>query len=83
MSRTARFLRFAARGYQLSFAAVLGGQCRFHPSCSDYALEALARFGAVRGSALAFWRILRCHPFNPGGFDPPPPAPGPRPRAEV
>jgi putative membrane protein insertion efficiency factor len=44
-------------------------RCRFYPSCSSYALEALARHGAIRGLALATWRVLRCHPWNPGGVD--------------
>jgi len=47
--------------------------CRFHPSCSAYALEALQTHGPFRGSFLAAWRLMRCHPFNPGGLDPVPP----------
>ena len=60
------------RGYQYALAPFLGGACRFSPSCSNYALESVSRFGALRGSVLATWRILRCNPFVPGGFDPPP-----------
>lgn len=52
-----------------------GLRCRFHPSCSGYALEALERHGARRGVLLSARRVGRCHPFNPGGFDPVPPAP--------
>ncbi|MGA2546797.1 MAG: membrane protein insertion efficiency factor YidD [Rectinemataceae bacterium] len=46
--------------------------CRFYPTCSEYALEAIKKHGAIKGSGLAMWRILRCNPMNPGGFDPVP-----------
>lgn len=46
--------------------------CRFHPTCSEYAIEAVETRGVVVGMALATWRVLRCHPFNPGGYDPVP-----------
>jgi uncharacterized protein len=49
--------------------------CRFHPTCSAYAVDAIELHGAIRGLALAVWRLLRCHPFHPGGFDPVPPLP--------
>jgi putative membrane protein insertion efficiency factor len=62
------------RFYQYSFRPLLGMQCRFAPSCSCYAIEALERHGAARGTALALRRIGRCHPWNPGGFDPVPQA---------
>jgi putative membrane protein insertion efficiency factor len=58
------------RLYQLTLSGWLGGQCRFYPSCSQYAREAIKVHGAWRGSALATWRILRCGPFTAGGFDP-------------
>jgi putative membrane protein insertion efficiency factor len=58
------------RLYQLTLSGWLGGQCRFYPSCSQYAREAIEAHGAWRGSALAVWRILRCGPFTGGGFDP-------------
>ena len=58
------------RLYQLTLSGWLGGQCRFYPSCSQYAREAIKAHGAWRGSALALWRILRCGPFTGGGFDP-------------
>ncbi len=60
------------RLYQLTLSASLGGQCRFYPSCSRYAREAIQVHGALRGSGLAAWRILRCGPFTDGGFDPVP-----------
>ena len=49
-----------------------GGGCKFLPTCSEYAAMAIATHGPLRGSALAVWRLLRCHPFTPGGFDPVP-----------
>lgn len=58
------------RLYQLTVSPLLGPRCRFYPSCSQYALEALARFGCMRGGWLALKRIGRCHPWHPGGFDP-------------
>lgn len=60
------------RAYQLTLSPVLGPGCRFHPSCSEYALQAIARHGTARGLWLALRRILRCHPFHPGGLDPVP-----------
>jgi len=55
--------------YQRLLSPLLGSRCRFHPSCSDYARGAVARFGAGRGGVLAIWRILRCQPFSEGGID--------------
>jgi uncharacterized protein len=60
------------RGYQLVISPFLPPSCRFTPSCSQYALEAIRRHGAVRGTWLAARRLVRCHPFHPGGFDPVP-----------
>jgi uncharacterized protein len=60
--------------YRLTLSPILGSRCRFAPTCSDYARQALVTHGAIRGSWLAARRLLRCHPFHPGGFDPPPPA---------
>jgi len=60
------------RAYQYLFRPLLGSNCRFYPSCSDYAREAVEKHGAVRGSWLAFRRIARCHPYHPGGYDPVP-----------
>jgi putative membrane protein insertion efficiency factor len=64
------------RAYQLLVSPLLGPRCRFYPSCSAYAVEALRTHGPLRGTLLAGWRLLRCHPWNPGGLDPvPPPRP--------
>jgi uncharacterized protein len=60
------------RGYQLLLRPLLGANCRFYPSCSDYAKEAIARHGAGHGSWLTLRRVSRCHPYHPGGFDPVP-----------
>ena len=60
------------RGYQYAIRPSLGANCRFVPSCSDYAREAIERHGAGKGSWLAVRRVLRCHPYHPGGYDPVP-----------
>ena len=60
------------RAYQLFFSPLLGNHCRFYPSCSQYAREAVERYGVMRGVWLAIRRVLRCHPWHPGGFDPVP-----------
>jgi uncharacterized protein len=58
------------RAYQLAIAPLLGPRCKYHPSCSRYALEAIESFGILRGSVLAGWRLLRCNPWSLGGYDP-------------
>ena len=68
----AKFLQFLIGGYQLLLSPFLGNHCRFTPSCSQYASEAIARHGALRGGWLAIRRIGRCHPFCDGGYDPVP-----------
>ena len=72
MSPLARVLTGAIVAYRRWVSPALPARCRFYPSCSAYAQEALAKHGAIRGTALAIWRLLRCQPFNPGGFDPVP-----------
>jgi len=58
------------RGYQLMVSPLIGSVCRFHPSCSQYAIEAIHRYGLIKGLWLALNRLLRCHPWNAGGYDP-------------
>jgi len=60
------------RAYQYAVRPLLGANCRFYPSCSDYAKEAIERHGAYHGAWLALRRVLKCHPYHPGGFDPVP-----------
>jgi len=60
------------RSYQYAIRPLLGANCRFAPSCSDYAQEAIVKHGVVRGTWLAMRRILRCHPYHSGGYDPVP-----------
>jgi len=76
----ARILITAVRVYQVTLSPVLPAVfgpacgCRFHPTCSHYAVEALRVHGVVHGTALTLWRLLRCTPLHPGGFDPVPPS---------
>ncbi|HSU07351.1 MAG TPA: membrane protein insertion efficiency factor YidD [Acetobacteraceae bacterium] len=62
----------AVRVYQWTLRPFIGANCRFYPTCSEYAIEALRDHGALRGSGLAAWRILRCNPWTTGGYDPVP-----------
>lgn len=68
-----RLVTAAIRGYQLALSPLIGPACRYYPSCSQYALEAVARFGVLRGAYLAAARLARCHPWHEGGYDPVPP----------
>jgi putative membrane protein insertion efficiency factor len=61
----------AVRIYQWTLSPLLGRHCRFEPSCSNYFILAVRKQGAVRGTLRGLWRICRCHPFHPGGYDPP------------
>lgn len=72
MSVASRGLVAVVRGYQYLLSPWWGRQCRFTPTCSQYAVEALERHGAARGASLALKRVLRCHPWGGGGFDPVP-----------
>jgi putative membrane protein insertion efficiency factor len=66
-------LQFGLRMYQRFLSPVLPHSCRFVPTCSEYAIDAIERYGALRGSLLAVGRLLRCHPFARAGYDPVPP----------
>ena len=70
MSPAARLALLAIRGYQRTLSPLLGPRCRYHPSCSAYAVQAVQTYGILRGAVLAGWRILRCNPFSHGGYDP-------------
>jgi len=61
---------FFIRGYQKVISPLFPPSCRFYPTCSEYAIQAFSKYGVVKGGAKATWRILRCNPFNKGGFDP-------------
>ena len=69
----AEALVLAVRGYQVALSPLMGGACRFEPSCSNYMIGALRVHGALKGTVLGLWRILRCHPFGASGYDPVPP----------
>jgi len=74
LSRIGRMINylviFAVRIYQNTLRLVFPPSCRFYPSCSEYAIEALKKFGLIKGGWLSVKRLSKCHPFNPGGFDP-------------
>jgi len=71
MNQPARsFVLWLLKGYKWALSPLMRPACRYVPSCSDYAMEAVDRFGVMRGSLMATWRVLRCHPFVQGGYDP-------------
>lgn len=70
-SAAAYFLILGVRMYQVTLSPILGGQCRYEPSCSHYFIQAVQKYGPWRGAWKGFCRICRCHPFRPGGYDPP------------
>jgi putative membrane protein insertion efficiency factor len=72
MSALGRLAAGVVVAYQRVLSPLLPAACRFAPTCSEYARQALTEHGLVRGLALAAWRVARCHPFHPGGWDPPP-----------
>lgn len=70
-SRAARFVAvLPIKLYQKTLSPMLGPRCKYYPSCSEYAVQAIAKFGILRGLVLAVWRLLRCNPWSLGGFDP-------------
>lgn len=70
----ARLIVALIRLYQCTFAAIFGGYCRFEPTCSQYAIEALRQHGVAKGLWLGLKRVMKCHPWHPGGLDPVPPS---------
>jgi putative membrane protein insertion efficiency factor len=72
----ARLLVLLIRLYQRTLSRLIGNVCRFEPSCSRYAMACIEQHGALRGSLLSIVRLCKCHPFHPGGYDPPPPPRG-------
>ena len=71
-STLAQLLIWLIRAYQLAISPMLGNRCRFFPSCSEYAMEAVEKHGPLRGLWLGMRRVGRCHPWHPGGYDPVP-----------
>jgi putative membrane protein insertion efficiency factor len=70
MSALRKVLVLPIRVYQRLFSPVVGARCKYYPSCSEYAAQAIERFGILRGLVLAAWRLLRCNPWSHGGLDP-------------
>jgi putative membrane protein insertion efficiency factor len=65
-----RAVTLPIRAYQYAISPMFGPRCRYYPSCSEYAVQAIERYGILRGLVLAGWRVLRCNPFSRGGYDP-------------
>ncbi|WP_408904162.1 membrane protein insertion efficiency factor YidD [Neoroseomonas terrae] len=72
MSAAGMALKGCVHAYRYTLRGVIGSNCRFYPTCSDYALDAISTHGAARGAVMSAKRILRCNPWNPGGYDPVP-----------
>ena len=70
LQRERTFFILMIRGYQKALSPLLGASCRFYPSCSNYAIDAIEKKGVCRGGMLSLKRLLRCHPFHSGGYDP-------------
>jgi putative membrane protein insertion efficiency factor len=70
MTLLRRLVVLPIRGYQLLLSPMVGERCKYYPSCSEYAAQAIQRYGILRGLVLAGWRLLRCNPWSHGGFDP-------------
>jgi uncharacterized protein len=70
MTSLRRLAVLPIRAYQLLLSPMVGQRCKYYPSCSEYAAQAVQRYGILRGLALAGWRLLRCNPWSRGGFDP-------------
>jgi putative membrane protein insertion efficiency factor len=67
-----KFLLLLIKFYQKALSPYLGRNCKYTPTCSAYAYQAISKYGALKGTGLAIWRILRCNPFSKGGYDPVP-----------
>ncbi len=70
MKLARRLVILPIRAYQLLLSPMVGDRCKYYPSCSEYAAQAINRYGILRGLVLAGWRLLRCNPWSRGGFDP-------------
>jgi uncharacterized protein len=70
MTAVRRLVVLPIRAYQLLLSPLVGQRCKYYPSCSEYAAQAVVRYGILRGLVLAGWRLLRCNPWSRGGFDP-------------